>query len=221
MRRSGRRRHLVSAPHRRRHVRVASAGSAPDHLGEGASPPRCPGVGGGMVAAGPTGRSLLAAAAPIKIEAAPRRGGARASRRSTVGVTRSRAQPAVQPDAARDRVSGRNRFRRGDLDQPAHRAVAAGGRTAVGIDGRIRFDMPESGRADEIGALSRGSNGYSGGSTNMLSMRTLGGKFSHELRTPLTIVRSSLDNLESEVVRADQREYLTRAREGASACNPF
>ena len=32
-------------------------------------------------------------------------------------------------------------------------------------------------------------------------MRTLGGKLSHELRTPLTIVRSSLDNLESEGVR--------------------
>ena len=46
-------------------------------------------------------------------------------------------------------------------------------------------------------------------------LRTLGGKLSHELRTPLTIVRSSLDNLESEGVRADQRGYLIRAREGA------
>src|SRR6202011_2668861 len=45
-------------------------------------------------------------------------------------------------------------------------------------------------------------------------LRTLGGKLSHELRTPLTIVRSSLDNLESEGVRPDQRGYVTRAREG-------
>jgi signal transduction histidine kinase len=45
-------------------------------------------------------------------------------------------------------------------------------------------------------------------------LRTLGGKLSHELRTPLTIVRSSLDNLESDGVRGDQRGYLTRAREG-------
>jgi signal transduction histidine kinase len=45
-------------------------------------------------------------------------------------------------------------------------------------------------------------------------LRSLGAKLSHELRTPLTIVRSSLDNLESEGVRADQAGYLTRAREG-------
>ncbi len=31
----------------------------------------------------------------------------------------------------------------------------------------------------------------------------MGGKLSHELRTPLTIVRSSLDNLESEGLRDD------------------
>ena len=45
-------------------------------------------------------------------------------------------------------------------------------------------------------------------------LRTLGGKLSHELRTPLTIVRSSLDNLESEGLREDQQRYVTRAREG-------
>ena len=42
----------------------------------------------------------------------------------------------------------------------------------------------------------------------------MGGKLSHELRTPLTIVRSSLDNLESEGLRDDQMRYITRAREG-------
>jgi signal transduction histidine kinase len=45
-------------------------------------------------------------------------------------------------------------------------------------------------------------------------LRTLGGKLSHELRTPLTIVRSSLDNLESEGLREGQGLYVTRAREG-------
>src|SRR5258708_27401907 len=75
--------------------------------------------------------------------------------------------------------------------------------------------MPESARADEIGFLS-------GGFERLLErlnehtqyLRTLGGKLSHELRTPLTIVRSSLDNLESEGLRDDQRLYITRAREG-------
>ncbi len=87
--------------------------------------------------------------------------------------------------------------------------------TAVGNDGRIRLTMPESSHADEIGALARSFE-------RMLArlqehtqyLRTLGGKLSHELRTPLTIVRSSLDNLESEGLREDQRDFVRRAREG-------
>jgi signal transduction histidine kinase len=88
---------------------------------------------------------------------------------------------------------------------------------AVAKDGRIRLDMPESGRADEIGALARGFERLLARlNEHTQYLRTLGGKLAHELRTPLTIVRSSLDNLESEGVRADQRGYLTRAREGVS-----
>jgi dedicated sortase system histidine kinase len=87
--------------------------------------------------------------------------------------------------------------------------------TAIGPDGRIRLTMPESARRDEIGALARSFE-------SMLArlqehtqyLRTLGGKLSHELRTPLTIVRSSLDNLESDGLRDDQRAFVQRAREG-------
>jgi len=87
--------------------------------------------------------------------------------------------------------------------------------SAVGSDGRIRLKMPESGSADEIGALSRGfENLLLKLNEHTQYLRTLGGKLSHELRTPLTIVRSSLDNLESEGLRDDQRLYITRAREG-------
>ena len=87
--------------------------------------------------------------------------------------------------------------------------------TAVGTDGSIRLTMPESARGDEIGALSRGFERLLGRLNDHTHyLRTLGGKLSHELRTPLTIVRSSLDNLESEGVRVDQRGYVTRAREG-------
>jgi signal transduction histidine kinase len=86
---------------------------------------------------------------------------------------------------------------------------------AVGADGIIRLQMPESSRSDEIGALARGFERLLGRlNEHTQYLRTLGGKLSHELRTPLTIVRSSLDNLESEGVRADQRGYLIRAREG-------
>ena len=87
--------------------------------------------------------------------------------------------------------------------------------SAVSSDGKIRLEMPESTRADEIGALSRGFERLLGRlNEHTQYLRTLGGKLSHELRTPLTIVRSSLDNLESEGLREDQRLYVTRAREG-------
>jgi signal transduction histidine kinase len=87
---------------------------------------------------------------------------------------------------------------------------------AVHSDGTIRLGMPESQRADEIGALSRAFERLLARlNEHTQYLRTLGGKLSHELRTPLTIVRSSLDNLESEGVRADQQGYVTRAREGA------
>jgi two-component system sensor histidine kinase ChvG len=87
--------------------------------------------------------------------------------------------------------------------------------SAVGSDGRIQLSMPESASADEIGALSRGFERLLARlNEHTQYLRTLGGKLSHELRTPLTIVRSSLDNLESEGLRDDQRRYITRAREG-------
>ena len=87
--------------------------------------------------------------------------------------------------------------------------------SAVGSDGRIRLSMPEAASADEIGALSRGFERLLARlNEHAQYLRTLGGKLSHELRTPLTIVRSSLDNLESEGLRDDQRRYITHAREG-------
>jgi len=87
--------------------------------------------------------------------------------------------------------------------------------SAVGSDGRIQLRMPESASGDEIGALSRGFERLLARlNEHTQYLRTLGGKLSHELRTPLTIVRSSLDNLESEGLRNDQLRYITRAREG-------
>jgi signal transduction histidine kinase len=89
--------------------------------------------------------------------------------------------------------------------------------SAVGNDGRIRLDMPESGSGDEIGALARAFEQLLARlNEHTQYLRTLGGKLAHELRTPLTIMRSSLDNLESEGLRADQQGYTARAREGVS-----
>ena len=87
--------------------------------------------------------------------------------------------------------------------------------SAVGSDGNIRLSMPESRSGDEIGALARGFERLLARlNEHTQYLRTLGGKLSHELRTPLTIVRSSLDNLESQDLQEEQRSYITRAREG-------
>jgi signal transduction histidine kinase len=88
--------------------------------------------------------------------------------------------------------------------------------SAVGSDGRIRLTMPEAAAGDEIGALARSFESMLARlNEHTQYLRTLGGKLSHELRTPLTIVRSSLDNLESEGLRDDQRAFVDRARQGS------
>ncbi|HEY1492876.1 MAG TPA: histidine kinase dimerization/phospho-acceptor domain-containing protein, partial [Steroidobacteraceae bacterium] len=76
--------------------------------------------------------------------------------------------------------------------------------------------FPETRARDELGDVARSF-------ATLLSrldeytqyLRTLAGKLAHEIRTPLTIVRSSLDNLESEQVPASARAYLERARQGS------
>jgi two-component system, OmpR family, sensor histidine kinase ChvG len=76
--------------------------------------------------------------------------------------------------------------------------------------------FPETQARDELGDVARSF-------ATLLSrldeytqyLRTLAGKLAHEIRTPLTIVRSSLDNLETEQVPASARAYLDRARQGS------
>lgn len=80
--------------------------------------------------------------------------------------------------------------------------------------------FPETASPDELGDVARGFstllsrlNEYTG------YLRTLAGKLAHEIRTPLTIVRSSLENLESEGVSEGARVYLDRARHGSERLN--
>jgi signal transduction histidine kinase len=81
--------------------------------------------------------------------------------------------------------------------------------------------FPESKAPDELGDVARSFstlllrlNEYTG------YLRTLAGKLAHEIRTPLTIVRSSLDNLETEKsIPASARVYLERARQGSERLN--
>ncbi len=77
--------------------------------------------------------------------------------------------------------------------------------------------FPETRAPDELGDVARSFSTllqrlheYTG------YLRTLAGKLAHEIRTPLTIVRSSLENLESEgTAPPGARVYLDRAREGS------
>ena len=77
-------------------------------------------------------------------------------------------------------------------------------------------EFPEAATPDELGDVARSFsrllrrlNEYTG------YLRSLAGKLAHEIRTPLTIVRSSLENLESEEVSPAARQYLERARQGS------
>ena len=81
--------------------------------------------------------------------------------------------------------------------------------------------FPDSQAPDELGDVSRSFstlmhrlNEYTG------YLRTLAGKLAHEIRTPLTIVRSSLDNIETEGgFPVSARPYLERARQGTDRLN--
>jgi two-component system, OmpR family, sensor histidine kinase ChvG len=80
--------------------------------------------------------------------------------------------------------------------------------------------FPETDSRDELGDVARSFSTLLQRLNEYTSyLRTLAGKLAHEIRTPLTIVRSSLDNLESEQVPASARAYLTRARQGSDRLN--
>jgi len=91
--------------------------------------------------------------------------------------------------------------------------------TALTREGLVTT-FPETTTADELGDVARGFstllhrlNEYTG------YLRTLAGKLAHEIRTPLTIVRSSLENLESEGISPAAGVYLKRARQGSDRLN--
>jgi len=98
--------------------------------------------------------------------------------------------------------------------------LGAAAETALGREGSVIRELPESGARDELGDLSRSFSSLLGRLDEYTGyLRTLAGKLAHEIRTPLTIVRSSLENLESEAAPGGLGEnakiYIARAREGS------
>ena len=80
---------------------------------------------------------------------------------------------------------------------------------------RLQAALPSALAGDEVGDLSRSFSSVLRQLGNYNDyLKSLASKLSHELRTPLTIVRSSLENLEHEVLPQEALEYTARAREG-------
>ncbi|MEO8061897.1 MAG: ATP-binding protein [Pseudomonadota bacterium] len=92
---------------------------------------------------------------------------------------------------------------------------------ALGREGSLSRVLPESDARDELGELSRSFSSLLGRLDEYTGyLRTLAGKLAHEIRTPLTIIRSSLENLESEAqgssgMPESAHIYISRAREGS------
>src|SRR6185436_5667945 len=103
--------------------------------------------------------------------------------------------------------------------------LGAASETALSREGSLSRVLPESEARDELGDLSRSFSSLLGRLDEYTGyLRTLAGKLAHEIRTPLTIVRSSLENLESEAQSSkdpanglgeNARIYIARAREGS------
>jgi dedicated sortase system histidine kinase len=95
--------------------------------------------------------------------------------------------------------------------------LGAASETALGREGNLSRVLPESDARDELGDLSRSFSSLLGRLDEYTGyLRTLAGKLAHEIRTPLTIIRSSLENLESEGGNsANAKVYISRAREGS------
>jgi signal transduction histidine kinase len=82
-------------------------------------------------------------------------------------------------------------------------------------DGGRVSELPLTNSADELGELARNNQKLLRAVAEYNSyLQKLAGRLSHELKTPIAITRSSLENLASCELGADERQYLARAREG-------
>jgi dedicated sortase system histidine kinase len=94
--------------------------------------------------------------------------------------------------------------------------LGAAAETALSREGNVARVLPEAEARDELGDLSRSFSSLLGRLDEYTGyLRTLAGKLAHEIRTPNTIIRSSLENLESESQTETAKVYIGRAREGS------
>lgn len=88
---------------------------------------------------------------------------------------------------------------------------------AIHNGGRLTGPLPLIQSGDELGDLARSFGRlFDEVAAYTEYLRTLAAKLSHELNTPLAIVKSSLDNLDHQVMPVGAHAYLDRARDGAA-----
>jgi len=76
-------------------------------------------------------------------------------------------------------------------------------------------DIPLTSSGDELGELARNTEKLLKAVSEYTNyLQKLAGRLSHELKTPIAITRSSLENLASQHLEPEAREYLSRAQEG-------
>jgi len=98
----------------------------------------------------------------------------------------------------------------------SHRVQKLSGAVSLAMDdsGRVS-DLPLTTSADELGELARNTEKLLKAVAEYTNyLQKLAARLSHELKTPIAITRSSLDNLASQDLDPDARQYLSRAQEG-------
>jgi len=98
----------------------------------------------------------------------------------------------------------------------SHRVQRLSGAVSRAMDNHGReSNLPLTTSADELGELARNTEKLLKAVAEYTNyLQKLAGRLSHELKTPIAITRSSLENLASQHLDPDARQYLLRAQEG-------
>ncbi len=91
---------------------------------------------------------------------------------------------------------------------------------AVTHDGRIIGQLRPARARDEIGDLDRSFAGVLNRLTEYNRyLEAMASRLAHEMQTPITVVKSSLENLESDPSPEEHHRYIQRAHDGAERLN--
>ncbi len=91
---------------------------------------------------------------------------------------------------------------------------------AVTHDGRIIGHMKPTRSKDEIGDLDRSFAGVLNRLTEYNRyLEAMASRLAHEMQTPITVVKSSLENLETDPSMEERHRYIQRAQDGTERLN--